>query len=203
MQNPQLKQIIAHRVKILPLIIIILLLSLSSCSPQSLSSTERRAYDSNRLYNGEISYKVPRYWHKVAVSNPMRIDEYKIVSDKETAVLAIYVFPGKAGGIDSNLDRWIAQFQDDQTREVSPVEQFNLRELPVTSIAISGNYLKAQNPMDPSSPKTLIAKQKLLAAIVELRNEVYFFKLLGDADLVSAEKTNFEKLIDSFRLLLK
>jgi hypothetical protein len=57
--------------------------------------------------------------------------------------------------------------------------------------------------MDPKSPKTEVANQQLLAAVVELRDQVWFFKLLGDADLVEGEKANFNKMIDTFTLKLK
>ncbi len=194
--------------KRITLVITILLSSLSSCwLPPKIDPHERRAYNGDIRYNGHIEYTVPQYWHAVAPTNPMRVDEYEINSSdptkQEKATLAIYVFPGNAGGVDSNIARWTAQFKDDSHRKIGNEEQFSLGNMPITTISISGTYLQAANPMDPNSPKTEVANQQLTAAIVELRDEVWFFKLLGDAGLVEGEKANFNKMIDSFTLKLK
>ncbi len=192
----------------LTLVITILLSTLSACwMPPKVDPHQRRAYNADINYNGHIEYEVPQYWHAVAPTNPMRVDEYEIVSSDpnkhQKATLAVYIFPGEAGGVDSNISRWVAQFKNDAYKHVGNEEQFNLGDMPITTISVKGTYLKPTNPMDPSSPKTEVAQQQLLAAVVELRDQVWFFKLLGDADLVEGEKVNFNKMIDTFTLKLK
>jgi|GEM_PF-2138361 len=195
--------------KRLSIVITILLSVLSACSPlRKADPHERRPYNNGALYNGRIEYKVPvSYWHAVAPTVAMRIDEYEVssqdASHKQSAVVAVYIFPGHAGGVDSNISRWTAQFRDDAHKQVGHEEQFNLGDMPITMISISGTYLKPSNPMDPSSAKTELANQALTVALVELRNETWFFKMLGDAELVKSEKANFNKFVDSFTLKLQ
>ncbi len=189
-------------------LVIILLSVLTACSPPAeINSHERRAYNNAGRYNGRVDYKVPNYWHAVAPSVPMRIDEYEITSTdpklKQSAVMAVYIFPGDAGGVDSNIARWKAQFKNDSHLKVGNEEQFNLGDMPITTITISGTYLKPTDLMDPKSPKTEVPNQAITTAIVELRNQVWFFKLIGDAELVRSENKNFNKMIDSFSLKLQ
>ncbi len=187
------------------LVITILLLVTTACANKQ-RSFERRAYDNSHLYNGQVVYKAPKYWHRVAPGNLMRVDEFEVVSSEpskqEMAVLSVYVFPGDAGGVDANINRWTAQFKDDANRKIGHEEKFNIGDLPITTISVSGTYLKPNDPTDPSSPKTEVPHQRLTAAVVELRDSVWFFKLLGEDDLVHAEKENFNKFVDSFRLEL-
>ncbi len=188
------------------LVITILLLALTACSPPAeINPHERRTYNNAGRYNGRVDYKVPNYWHAVAPSVPMRIDEYEIADPKlkQSAVMAVYIFPGNAGGVDSNIARWKAQFKNDSHLKVGQEEQFNLGDLPITTITISGTYLKPTDLMDPKSPKTEVPNQALTTAIVELRSQVWFFKLIGDAELVRSENKNFNKMIDSFSLKLQ
>ncbi len=215
MHSRQLEHLVAfHYARILVMkrltfVITILLSTLAACSPpQAISEHERRPYNNAALYNGRIHYQAPAsYWDAVAPSVPMRIDEYEISSQdaghKQSAVLAVYIFPGHAGGVDSNIARWTAQFKNDSHKQVGNEEQFNLGDMPITTITISGTYLKPSDAMNPASAKTELANQALSVALVELRNETWFFKLIGDADLVKAEKDNFNKLIDSFTLKLQ
>lgn len=188
------------------LVITILLSALTACSPPSkVDPHERRAYNNNGRYNGRVEYTVPNYWHGVSPSVPMRIDEYEISDPqlKQSAVMAVYVFPGDAGGVDSNISRWKAQFKNDSYLNVGREEQFNLGDMPITTITISGTYLKPTDMMDPKSHKVEMPNQAITTAIVELRDQVWFFKLIGDTELVHNENKNFNKMIDSFTLKLQ
>jgi len=175
-----------------------------SCSKPVYDQLEHTSYDNSNLKSGQVLYKVPEHWRRVAPSNPMRIAQYEIRNEANSklATLAVYTFPGRVGGIAANISRWQGQFKDDEYKKTSHIQQFNLGELPITIVHISGTYLQSLDPMNVESAKKAIPDYALMAAVVELKDRMWFFKLIGDKSLINEERANFMAMVDSFRLKL-
>jgi hypothetical protein len=180
------------------------LISLSSCccllSNKPDAATQKPSiYDNTHLVSGALTYKTPESWQKEEPTNPMRKEQFAVINknlDGE-AELATYVFPGEVGGVEANLERWKAQFKNDEFKDVLDIRRFNIGHLPVTVFEAKGTYLQALNPADPASEKQEIPGAAMLAAIVELKEQLYFFKMIGDAPIVEAEEKNFDDFLNT------
>lgn len=191
---------------ILVLTIFVASLGLNSCSKQSKrekvqhSSTFIEPYDSNSSLSGELGYTALEHWEKQDTSHPMRLDQYLISKNGLNAELAVYFFPGKVRGVEANLDRWDKQFKDDSSKLVHSLKQFNQGGLPITIALFEGTYIKNLRPMMPNSPTKEISNQAMLGTIVETKEGLWFFKMLGDKELVLNESQSFQDFVKTFRL---
>ena len=183
------------------LALVLLSTLLVSCSFLNEKMTVK-PYNNSHLKSGELKYRAPKAWTQEKPKMPMRLDQYRITPQGSIleATLSVYTFPGMVGGVDANLERWIGQFKDDGKRELGEIQQFNYRGLPVTIVYISGTYVRSLAPMLANAPTEEVSNQGLLAAIVELKEKKYFFKMIGDKDAVYAETDRFDELISSLKI---
>lgn len=159
---------------------------------------EEKQYDDSSPPSGELEYSAPESWVKEAPDTAMKADQFNIADGKAKA--AVYFLPGMAGGVEANVERWEEQFKDDASKIAAEVKQFNKDNIPVTLAEIGGTYLKAEEPSMPDSPKTEIANQAMIAAIVQLKEGLWFIKMLGEKDVVEQQKASFNRLINSLRV---
>ena len=182
-----------------------LALLLSSCS-QPNNKTNRscplHSYDNSKLLDGTLSYEAPSTWQVTTATNSMRLAEY-IVDIEHNIRLAVHFFPGIQQSVHANTTRWKQQFQDDDKRVLIENKQFNLAKLPVTVYHITGNYKELSDPMDPQSKVTIREDYALMAAIVELKEGSWFFKMIGPRENIAQQRANLDKLIYSFKRIKK
>ena len=147
---------------------------------------------------GDLAWDVPSAWTTVPNKSAMRRATYKIPAqpgDPDEVEMGV----SRAGGsIDANIDRWKEQMKG------SPAgfpkrEDVKVGSLKVTIVENRGAY-SAGNMMpggapDPG-PKSGWA---MLAAIVEVGQAPYFFKVTGPEKSVVAARADFDKLVGSIR----
>ena len=66
-----------------------------------------------------LKLQVPAAWKKVESASQMRAVQLKAdpaEGDDYPAELVVFVFPGGAGGVDANLERWQKLFKDEKGR---------------------------------------------------------------------------------------
>ncbi len=178
----------------------ILVITLSACTTneqQSTSGCPIKQYDNSKLVKGQLNYEAPESWSKVDPTSSMRLDEY-VVDSKSNTVTSVYFFDGMRDAVEANLQRWKGQFKDDDARNLIQKKQYNRRELPLTIYHLTGTYLEKLDPMDPQSAIKEIGDYALLAAVVEMKNGTWFFKMLGPKAVVETNRASFDQLIDSF-----
>jgi hypothetical protein len=145
-----------------------------------------------------VSWTPPSNW-KSQGSRPMRAATYAVPAapgDSEDAECAVFYFgPGQGGGVQANIDRWLAQFQEKPATPPQPKKQ-TIAGFPVTTIEHAGTYL-AGAPMAPvKTPKTGF---RMVGSIVEAPEGNVFFKLTGPAKTVAAAQAAFQKLLASLK----
>ena len=140
-----------------------------------------------------IHWTRPESWG-VQPPRQMRIVTYSIPAasnDDEGGECAVFFFgSGQGGDINSNIDRWVSQFENAGTAERSSKE---VNGLTVTLVRIAGTYLSPSGPMMQSSGKK--ENYRLLGAIVEAPEGSVFFKLTGPAKTVAACESDFNNLV--------
>jgi len=130
-------------------------------------------------------WTTPQNW-KQGKQVPMRTASFK-VSNPEGGTLDISVssFPGVVGGLLANVNRWIGQV------DLAPVSQSSIDKYCSTKTFAGhqGHFVEAYGK-----------EKAVLAGILFLEKESWFFKLIGDRTLAEKEKISFTRFLDSISL---
>lgn len=125
--------------------------------------------------------------------NDMRAAQYE-VRDHPEALLVVSHFPPSEGGggdVRGNVERWVGQFQD---ASAPTIETRESNGLPVTTVDVRGTFVGRQGMGAKAPPRP---RHRLLGAIVEGRQGLVFFKLLGPEEAIALAEDAFEQLVRS------
>ncbi len=148
-----------------------------------------------------ISWTAPPSWVSEG-SRPMRAATYRVpaAGSGEAGECAVFYFgPGQGGDVESNLKRWIGQFEQPDGKSSEQAARINketVNGLSATLVDLSGTYM-AGGPM--AAVKEPRPGYRLLGAIVEAPEGNVFFKLTGAAETVAANAVEFRKMLNSVR----
>jgi hypothetical protein len=127
----------------------------------------------------------------------MRAAEYSVpraAGDSEDGECIVITFgPGQGGGVDQNIDRWIAQFAGAtgtrrETRQVNGLK--------IARVETLGTYTPMAMPGAPAAP-TSRPGWRLLGAIVEAPSGLWFFKATGPDATIKAAGPELDAMLDS------
>jgi hypothetical protein len=129
----------------------------------------------------------------------MRKASYRIApapGNDDAAELAVFQFPGQAGGIEANIERWVGQFSERKPEKVQPVRR-SVNGLTQHIVEIERGTYSSGMPGGPTTPK---AGWAMIAAIVESTDGNWFFKLTGPQKTVESARVEMMKLLEGVRL---
>ncbi len=151
---------------------------------------------------GGVSWTAPESWKNQP--RPMRAANYVIPAASgaaEDGELAVYYFgPGQGGGVEANIQRWVAQFQ---APDGGPADNLakrstkNVNGMEVAILDLTGTYLFKTSPMAPTA--TLKPGYRMLAAIAPGTGAPVFFKLTAPKKTADAVESEFFKLVESLK----
>ncbi len=156
------------------------------------SKRESSAASSEAPKEAVLAFDAPEGWAESDGSS-MRIASYEVpLEGFEPADFSITSFPGDAGGITANVNRWRQQIglrpwsdsQINSNRETLKVEDLNFALFD----------LRPQTDSDKER-----VKERILAAIVKHDGKSWFYKLRGDVFLVETQRSKFRQLVQSSR----
>jgi hypothetical protein len=154
------------------------------------------------IKSGALSFQVPAAWKTEKPKTSMRAAQLKIEpakGDEEAAELVVTAFPGGAGGVDANVERWEKGFLDaDKKTAKAKVEKKKGINVDVTRVEVYGHYVAAVMP--GQAGKNDKPNYRLLGAIVITPETGYFFKLTGPDKTVAASSKAFDELIESIKV---
>lgn len=137
-----------------------------------------------------IEWTVPTRWQLVPSESKMRVATYKIpraAGDSEDAELSVI----RAGGdMDSNIDRWIGQFDESGQQTAKRLDK-TISGFKVAVIEIKGAYTGMGGAPHPG--------YAMLSAIVDTADMKHFFKMTGPEKTVLAARAEFDALVDSLK----
>lgn len=143
---------------------------------------------------GPILWQAPSQWQPRTPANDMRFAQYEVDSSNGQAELVVFYFgPGGGGGVDSNLDRWASQFEGE--RHPTTRQQRDVGGMTVHTLDASGTYHADMAMAGGGDP---VDEQRLLGAIAETSKGLFFFRLLGDQEVVNEQVEAFDSFVDSF-----
>jgi hypothetical protein len=131
----------------------------------------------------------PEGWIEQPLSE-MRLGSFKVDGSNATSAdVSVTAFPGDAGGLAQNVNRWRGQLQ------LPPLEEDQLRQtIQRTEVEGVQTYLvdiqTAENAPKPS---------RILGAILETSDRTWFVKMTGNPQLVENQRQKFLDFVKSIR----
>jgi hypothetical protein len=165
--------------------------AVASSRPRQFASTNAK-----RVPGGEAeeapakpSWDVPADWREAPVGQ-MSLARFEIGGGDGKAEVTVSAFPGPAGGLLDNLNRWRRQLG------LKPVGQAEAEKL-VASLDVMGGkaMLVDMNGQNPETGQ----KVRLISAIVPREGLTWFYKLMGDEAAAERGKAAFIKFVQSAR----
>ena len=156
------------------------------------SKRESSAASSEAPKEAILAFDAPEGWAESEGSS-MRIASYEApLEGFEPADFSITSFPGDAGGITANVNRWRQQIG---LRPWSnPQVNSNQETLEVGDLNFVLFDLRPQTDSDKER-----VKERILAGIVKHDGKSWFYKLRGDVFLVETQRSKFRQLVQSSR----
>jgi hypothetical protein len=148
--------------------------------------------DDHPSNDGPLAWKVPGSCAKVPNPNSMRLETYRCPAGAKEGDFAELAVSRAGGGAESNVERWIGQFE-------SPVgaprrEKRSIAGFDVWVVQVQGTYLAgSMGGGDAKKPGWA-----LLGAVVGTPDTLTFFKMTGPAAAVEKSRAAFEATLKSF-----
>jgi hypothetical protein len=136
----------------------------------------------------------PAQWTKPDGWNPQPLSEMRLASFKVdgpnggSADISVTAFPGDAGGLNSNLNRWRGQLQlpslsDDELS--SAIQRIEVENVPTCLV----DFQTADTNPKPS---------RILGAVLQTTDRAWFVKMTGPPDLLEGQRQKFLDFVRSF-----
>jgi len=135
-----------------------------------------------------LTWTAPTDWQAKPLG-AMRLGSFSVSSDAGNADISVIAFPGEAGGLLPNINRWRGQLG------LAPVAE---GDLPGATTALDGAGGLHFTVVDLSG-QAAGAPARMLGAILSFDGQTYFFKLTGPDALVAREKTAFLDFLKTVR----
>lgn len=143
-----------------------------------------------------VTWTTPAGWKEMPKQSMMRAATYQAEGPDGVAEVAVFYFgPGQGGDVESNITRWVGQFQDTasdavtrSTRDVNGLKQYLVK--------VSEGTFASGMPGGPVGPQKAWGME---AAVVEAPSGSYFFKMTGPAKTVSKQSEAFHALLNSIK----
>ena len=154
----------------------------------------------NLIIIGNITGNLPNGWIQEAPKTSMRLAQFKLPSNaNQYSDAELSVFNEIGGSIQENLDRWYNQFEQEDgvsSKQKARVRDFSIGGMDITITDLKGVFTGGGMPMSQGIRKK---NYRLLAAIVETSNEIYYFKLTGHEVVISNWAITFGEFIGNLR----
>lgn len=148
---------------------------------------------------GGLAFDLPEGWEYRHPTSAMRRAELGVRGQEGTAGLVVYFFGTQgAGSMQANIDRWIGQFKNPDGSplvDVKPTKR-KVAGFDLTEIEVAGTYSSGMGDAASLQPRP---GQRMIATIVNTSTGPYYFKFLGDDDVVASNREQFDALIQSIR----
>jgi len=149
-----------------------------------------------------LRFSAPEGWEAEAPSSPNRQAQYslaRVPGDPEDAEAVVYHFEGGGGTPGANVQRWVGQFRKPDgspAEDTAKIANRTINGISVTVVDVSGSYTGSMMAMQGSDgPKPGF---RMLGAIAETGDGLWFVKLTGPAGTVAKWQPSFEAFLDSF-----
>ena len=150
------------------------------------------------LAGGKILVTKPEAWKKMPPKSQMIEHEYRTPADGDQSARITIMSAG--GSIESNIDRWIGQF-DGAKKDDAKIEKKDVEKTIVHLVELEGTFKESmRGPFAPGGPTKKLENYKLLGAILELKDgSKVFIKATGPKDIIAGTRDAFMKMISELK----
>jgi hypothetical protein len=150
---------------------------------------------------GGLTFDAPAAWKPSPPESQMRraqLDVPASKGDSDGARLIVFAFPGGAGTVDANVERWQRQFRDkDGNPPKVDVKVVKGKNVEATRVEMAGHYFPANFPGQKKEPDR--ENYRLLGGIVVTPEVSYFIRLVGPDKTVTEARPDFDKALASLK----
>ena len=131
----------------------------------------------------------PDGWSDQPLSE-MRLGSFKVDGPNATSAdVSVIAFPGEAGGLISNINRWRGQLQlapldEDQLGQI--IRRIEVDNVPTYLV----DFQTAENASKPS---------RIVGAVLQTADRTWFVKMTGPPELIENQRQKFLDFVKSFR----
>jgi hypothetical protein len=131
----------------------------------------------------------PDGWSEKPLSE-MRLGSFKVDgSNGSSADVSVTAFPGDAGGLAPNVNRWRGQLQ------LPPLEEGQLQQtIERTQVDGVQTFL-----VDIQTPENTPKPSRILGAVLETPGRTWFVKMTGSPEIIESQHQKFLDFVKSFR----
>jgi len=135
-----------------------------------------------------VQWTKPDGWNAQPLAE-MRLGSFKVDgSNGGSADISVTAFPGEAGGLGANLNRWRGQLQlpslgNDELASV--IQHTEVENVPTYLV----DFQTAENNLKPS---------RILGAVFQTADRTWFVKMTGPPDLLESQRQKFFDFVRSF-----
>jgi hypothetical protein len=135
----------------------------------------------------KLKYTLPAGWKDKALTQ-LRVASLEVAENGKTADVSVIPLGGMAGGDLANVNRWRGQIG------LAPIAETEL-EKATEAVTIAGSPAGLYDIVgtNPGSGNAT----RILGAILHGEATAWYFKMMGDADLVAGQKANFIAFLKS------
>ncbi len=167
-------------------IYILIMFLFISCEDKSSARVYKLNKNPIKKDSAAVVWSVPSQWEEIE-GNSFSLAVYKILNTKDYSEISVSKFPGDAGGIESNVNRWRRQV------ELGPVKLDQIISESITKI----------NPIGKYSLHKIINNEKIetafLCMILPLDDSTVFVKLKSTKNEINNLEQSFIEFCSSFR----
>lgn len=162
-------------------------------SKEKAGKKEASAEKTREVKTKSLTLQIPESWKQQRPATSMRAAQFEIPAakgDKDPGELVFFYFPGGAGGVKGNLERWINQF-DEKGRKVKLTKGKSTQGTYYVA-DVTGAYNKSIGPPRLRKSK-LVPGSKMLAVVLEAKDGTYkdFIKLTGPEKTITSVAKQF------------
>ena len=139
----------------------------------------------------EPSWEIPSTWREQPASAMLLKSFFATGDGGKKATITISVFPGDVGGALANVNRWRGQLGLEPLKDEMELAHLN----PIIDV-LGG---KATRVDFTGTDKKTGKPARMIAIMVPRESQTWFYKLMGDDDIVAREKENFLKFVQTVR----
>lgn len=141
-------------------------------------------------------FTLPAGWRSEPPSSSMRLAQAAIPGDAGEAQMTVFHFgPGGGGGVEANLQRWIAQMEGAESAQAQR-EQITVGDFKITWVHVDGTLKAGTMGVGNANAQPNFT---LLGAVVEGDQGPWFFKTLGPTGTLTGQKDNFLAMLQSVK----
>jgi hypothetical protein len=141
-----------------------------------------------------ITYQLPEAWVANKSDKQFRLLE---ISLESTSDFSVVLFSNIQGSADQNIQRWVNQFQVDESN--IQVSKDTLDSKYISVVELYGTY-EVPNMLNRNAAKELKEDYGLLGGVVEFGNSIYFVKGVGNKEDIEQNKLKFNDFVNSISL---